>query len=261
MVDVTPNTPPHLRRGLVWSGVAMVMATLTASASAATTSFCIDKGNPFFTIDHAVATAVAHAEHTSAHFTVIDTRVGADALNAQKGIFFAKLATRCDLVMGFPVETGYPTVPAGVMATNPYAATGFVLAAPGSTAPSFASLAPHTKVGITYLTVPSTYFDHGHGATLEAHEYSTPGSLYRALEAKDVAVALMWQPWLVNHLAHTHARVAQHALSLPHAQWQIVALYSAAHAAAGKSFDHALQHLVAHRQLASLVAPYLVPTK
>lgn len=229
---------------------------MPAVASAASPDFCIDKGNPFFEIDRAVATAVAKADHTMPKFTVIDTRVGADSLNAQKSAFFAKLAAKCDLVMGFPVETGYPTVPKGVKATTPYAATGFVLAATGSVAPSFASLAPHTTVGVTYLTVPSTYFDHGHGASLESHQYSSPDSLYRALEQRKVAVALMWQPWLVRELATSHAQVAQHTLRLPHAQWSVVALYRASRAAEAARFDKAIHHLAATGRLASLIAPY-----
>lgn len=258
MVD-RDGSRPRKRSGLFRIGVTLIGAALPATAAGASPSFCIDKGNPFFAIDRAVATAVAHADHTTPRFTVIDTRVGADSLNAQTSAFFARLASKCDLVMGFPVETGYPTVPEGVKATTPYAATGFVLAAPGRVAPSFASLAPHTTVGVTYLTVPSTYFDHGHGATLASHQYSSPAALYHALEAKQVAVALMWQPWLVRELAQSHAAIAQHQLHLPHARWRVVALYRPDHAAEAVRFDAAIHRMTTNGRLASLIAPYQLP--
>ncbi|MDD2876833.1 MAG: transporter substrate-binding domain-containing protein [Acidiphilium sp.] len=240
--------------------VPAAVAALSASALAAAPTFCVDKGNPFLPIDREVAQAVARADHTTAHFVEIDTRDGTDALNAHKPDFFTKLASRCDLVMGFPVETRYPNLPKGVDATVPYAATGFVLAAPGTTAPGFGQLPDHSKIGVAYLTVPTTWFAAGHGTALTQHQYSTPAELYQALEAHQVAAALIWQPWLQDHLAQTHAAVAEHRVDLPHANWSMVALYRPAAAQEAARFNRAIHQLAVSHKLATLIAPYRLPS-
>jgi ABC-type amino acid transport substrate-binding protein len=243
------------------AGVALLaaLALRPAGASAAVPGFCLDRGDPLMGIDRAVAMAVARLNHHTARFVVIDTRGGTDALNAHKPDFFTRLAKRCDLVMGFPFQPADPAIPKGLKTTTPYAATGFMLVTRGTAAPSFDALAAHTTVGVAYLTVPTTWFASGPGKALTQHQYSTSAAVYDALLTHRVAAALIWQPWLEAHLARTPARIAQHVVDLPYANWSIVALYDPGRAAQAAQFDRAIHQLRASGELATLIAPYRLP--
>lgn len=246
--------------GVIGAALLAGLALSPAAASAAAPSFCIDRGNPFMNIDRAVATAAARQiDHGPARFVVIDTRDGTDALNAHKPDFFTRLASRCDLVMGFPLQPSDPAVPRDLKTSVPYATTGFVLATTGHTAPPFDHLAAHTVVGVAYLTVPTTWFAAGYGKVLTQHQYSTSAAVYDALLTHRVGAALIWQPWLETHLARTPARIAQHVVDLPDANWSIVALYGPGATAEAKRFDQAIHHLAATHRLATLIAPYRLP--
>lgn len=266
-LSLRPRLRPGLR-ALLAGGVAALLAAGPVAAHAATADaarltsaprFCLDHANPAYATDRAVAVAASRIDHLTPRFVVIDTSDSHDAMAARKPEFFAHLAARCDLVMGFPVDAAAPTLPAGVTASAPYARTGFVLAARGDTAPEFAALPPHARVGTSYLTVPTTWFTDGHGATLDEHEYSTPADLYHALASGAVDAALIWQPWLVRHLAAHPADIAQRTVSMPNAAWSLVALYRPDHRAAAARFEHEIDVLARSGRLAHLIAPFRLP--
>ena len=258
-------SPRPLRRpGLLRTALAAVLLAACGIASARAAggpTVCIDRANPMQHVDRALTAAIGRLDGQTPRIVSIDTRDGSDALDAKQASFFSNLARhRCDLVMGFPVETGYPSLPPGVAATHPYVKTGFVIA--GETPPpAFARLAPGTKVGVVYLTVPTTYFGAGPGARLAEHQYSTPARVLAALKRHEIAYALLWQPLLEQALARDGMHLHQRPLAQPHANWSIVALYAptASGRAAARSFDAALAHLAKHGTLARLVAPYHTP--
>ena len=245
-----------MTRTLRRSGAAFI-ALLPACAAQASgaMNFCVDQGNPLYHIDRIVADAVAHHAGATVKFTVFDSSSKADEMKAQQPKFFVGLAARCDFIMGFPVEAGYPTLPKGLRSSVPYAVTGYVLAARGVTAPHFSSLAANTKVGTSYLSVPSTWFE---DSKLAEHVYSTPARLYAALADKRVDAALIWQPWLVRELAAKPAAIASQPLKQPHAVWNVVALYKPDHADA-KQFDAGIAALNKSGRLAKMIRPYAVP--
>ncbi len=254
---------PLLRPGLLRTALAALLLAAGGIAPALASSdpsVCIDRANPLQSVDRALIAAIGRIEGSAPRIVSIDTRDGSDALNAKKPRFFAGLVRRCDLVMGFPVETLHPVLPQGVAATRPYLRTGFVIA--GETAPpAFARLAPGTQVGVVYLTVPTTYFSTGPGALLVQHQYSTPASVLAALGRQEVAYALLWQPLLEQALARHHMTIHQRALRQPHANWSVVALHAPTQAgrAAARHFDAALARLAKAGTLARLVAPYHTP--
>ncbi len=256
--------PRPLRRpGLLRAALAGIVlaACGIASARAAGPTVCIDRANPMQRVDRALTAAIGRLEGVAPHIVSIDTRDGTDALNAKKPRFFSMLARqRCDLVMGFPVETGDPALPPGVAATHPYVKTGFVIAGEAPP-PAFSRLAPGTQVGVVYLTVPTTYFGAGPGARLAEHQYSTPAHVLAALKRHEIAYALLWQPLLEQALAQDHMTIHQRPLAQPHANWSVVALYAptASGRAAARRFDAALAHLAKDGTLARLVAPYHTP--
>lgn len=260
------HTRPLRRPG--FPGLAALALCLLASGGVAIAhaasgglSVCIDRANPFQRIDRTLAEAVGRLTGTTPRFVDIDTRDGTDALNAKHPRFFARLTeTRCDLVMGFPVETGAPFLPPGVMATHPYAKTGFVIAG-FKAPPSFGELPAGSKIGVVYLTVPTTYFGAGHGASLAEHEYSTPAHVLAALGRHEVDYALLWQPLLEQALSAHPAPIRQRPLEQPHAAWSIVALYAPTPAGrrGARRFDKAIRDLVRTGTLATLIAPYHTP--
>ena len=81
---------------------------------------------------------------------------------AQNGLspkeFRKLLAGRCDLVMGFPVDAHGGSVPDGLLASAPYAATGFVLVTRDRAVARIDALPEHSTVGVTYMTAPNLYF-------------------------------------------------------------------------------------------------------
>ncbi len=250
--------PGHLRTAL--AGLLLAAAGIAPALASSGPSVCIDRANPLHGVDRALAAAIGRIEGATPRIVSIDTRDGSDALNAKKPRFFAGLVKRCDLVMGFPVETGHPVLPPGVAATRPYLRTGFVIA--GATPPpAFSSLKPGTQVGVVYLTVPTTYFSAGPGARLAAHQYSTPASVLAALGRHEVAYALLWQPLLEQALAKNHMPLHQRALRQPHANWSVVALHAPTPAgrAVAHRFDAALARLAKAGTLARLIAPYHTP--
>lgn len=259
------NSRPLWRPGLigrfVLAGLMLALGgTVSAHADVKAPSVCLDRANPFHKIDHALAEAVGRLEGHAPRFVTIDTRDGSDALNAKRPSFFSNLTKRCDLVMGFPVESGYPTLPPGVKATRSYAKTGFVIAG-FDAPPPFAKLAPHTLVGVVYLTVPTTYFGTGTGARLDEHEYSAPDDLMTALERHQITYALVWQPSLERALARHPSAIRERQLDTPHAHWSIVALYAPTQDGrrAARKFDAAIGDLARTGRLATLVAPYSSP--
>jgi ABC-type amino acid transport substrate-binding protein len=162
--------------------------------------------------------------------------------------------------MGFPVEAHFLNLPDGMGATRPYADTGFVTASTGAAIPSFGRMVESQKVGVVFLTVASTYFT---AQTMAAeHVYYTNDDLYGALLSGEINSALIWQPWLEKELAAHPRRLAVAKLDMPHADWNIVALYPQAGGAGGavNEFNAGLSALAANGRLGEIVAPYKIPT-
>lgn len=259
------RSPRPLRRpGLIAHVLAVACLVLggvaTTQAAAPGISVCIDRANPFRDIDRTLIDAIGRLHSPQPRIVSIDTRDGSAGLNARRPNFFVDLTKRCNLVMGFPVESGHPFLPKGLKATAPYARTGFVIAG-YKRPPAFKDLAPLTRVGTVYLTVPTTYFGKPPGAGLQEHEYSTPASLLAALERHEISYALMWQPWLDHALATHPAPILQRRLDTPHADWSIVALYApnAAGRRAARRFNKGIVRLAQDRRLARIVNPYQTP--
>ena len=252
---------PRKRPGFRAPAALLVAAGLIcagAPARAEGIRFCVDQANPMF----AVAQAAAAVRNDTAILVVRDS--SKDDKDEDSGRdqqrFFAKLSKSCDLIMGFPVEANDQNVPDGMGASRPYASTGFVTVSTAAEIPSFARMVSSEKVGVVFLTVASTYFT---AQTMSAeHVYYTNHDLYGALLSGEINSALIWQPWLVNELAAHPRKLNVAKLDMPHAGWNIVALYphAAAHGGAVKRFNQALTTLAASGRLSEIVTPYKIPT-
>jgi ABC-type amino acid transport substrate-binding protein len=245
---------PSMAFGLV----ALCAASLPAKADI---RFCVDKANSMFGIDQAVANAAAAASGQKAVFYVHDSSQDDpddDSAYKEKK-YFTKLESKCDLIMGFPVEAKIQNLPDGMAASLPYARTGFV--AVTTTAPNvaFTSMVARQKIGVLLLSVASTYFTE---QTMRAeHIYDTNDDLFAALNNHEVDVALIWQPWLVQELALTKQEVNSVPLQMPHAVWNMVALYpqSGQSSQAVKDFNAGVAAMAANGKLSQAVAPFDVP--
>jgi hypothetical protein len=246
---------------MVTAGVLLSLA-MAAPGRAATLRFCLDRANPMFSIDQTLARAVAAQQNRTAQFIVEDSsKADQDQESgAEQARYFANNAGKCDLFMGIPVEAKQPLLPPGMTATAPYAQTGFVVVSQ-SVPPVFPGVARDGKVGVVLLTVPSTYFSEASVAA--EHVYDTNEQLYAALLRGEVTRALIWQPWLQQELSLRPRRLRIKALTLPHANWQMVALYPTAdrQRPAVQAFNRGLTALAAGGKLKLIVFPYHVPVR
>ena len=171
----------------------------------------------------------------------------------------AKLATNCDLVMGYPIEVDGARLPVGFAASAPYVGTGFVMVTAGAPIATFGTMVASHKIGTTFLSVPSTYFTE---RTMTAeHVYYSNEDTLKALFDGEVDAAMLWQPWLVSALAsHPHA-LKTAPLALPDARWDIVALYlpDANRTPKAREFDAGLGTLARSGKLTDLIQPFSVP--
>jgi polar amino acid transport system substrate-binding protein len=269
-----PHAWPGCRTGLCAAVFACAALATPALAQTAghppAITFCVDQANPMVAIDEAVANAVAANQHVAASFVVrnsADDDEDQDS-GAKQRKFFAQLVKSCDLVMDFPVEPGQPTALADMDATRPYARTGFVTIGPREQSSSFAAMPGSASlsdmlhrgdIGVVFLTVASTYFD---AATMShEHIYESNAALYDALGRGEVQSAIIWQPWLLQRLATDPGAVTASPLRMPHATWNIVAIYPQDHPnmAAVHSFNAGLAALSRDGGLARAVAPYKLP--
>jgi hypothetical protein len=260
------QTRPLLRPGVAALLAGLAGAVCAGSLAQAETAFsgtirfCIDKANPVFNLDEAVGTAVAAAEHLTPEFIVRDS-TDEDHDNdsgAKQEKFLNKLAASCDLIMGFPTETEVQHLPQGMAATRPYIRTGFVTVTNGAPAGNFKNLANHYKVGVVFLTVTETYFTEAN--VTHEHIYDSNDELLNALNTKEIDAALMWRPWLDRELASHPRQLTQAPLHMPHAAWNIVALYPAgARDEAARKFNAGIERLKTSGKLAQIVSPEAVP--
>jgi ABC-type amino acid transport substrate-binding protein len=254
-----------MRPGVIAAALLAVVGLGCAGkpAHAAPLRMCLDKANPIFTVDQAVANAVAKNQNVAADLIVMDSVKDGDGRLSGKGLdkYLQTLAARCDVIMGFPVEAGHATLPTNMAATLPYVRTGFVAATIGAPAPSFSTMVAKQKtMGVVMLTVPSTYFTAQN--MTDEHVYYSNAELLTALDDGEINAALIWQPWLVQQLAgHPQSLRVSH-LAMAHAVWNIVGLYPEAdkNSAAVRMFNHGVASLAASGGLAKIIKPYNAPT-
>jgi hypothetical protein len=245
----------------VLAAAIFVLALLAAPAARAkTVSFCVDQANPLFHVDEAVAAAAAASQGAAARLVVRDSSKADtdDDSGNEQAKFFVKLAKTCDLIMGFPVEAGFPNLPDGMAASLPYVRTGFIAASTGRVAASFAEMAATGKVGVEFLTPASTYFTEQNVAAERV--YYTNDDLYGALLNGQVNDVLIWQPWLVRQLAEHKQDVKTAFLAMPHTQWNIEALYQQGDSPAAVAlFNAGVRKLARDGKLETLISPYQTP--
>jgi polar amino acid transport system substrate-binding protein len=193
------------------------------AVQAAELSVCIDNSSASAARDQTLAETVAKHENATLNvhrFTSDDDDEGYSAKD-----FRALLASHCDLILGYPVDTTDGAPPPGLMVTAPYDQTGFSLVtADPLPSDALAGLPDGTEVAVTYGTVPNLYFVTHHNIQSDIH--LSEADTLKALVSGKVKAAMLWQPTIAQYLsAHAGAPFSVHALQEPHARWNIVALY------------------------------------
>ena len=236
--------------------VGLLAASVASNlARAGTLSVCVDTSNPGHPMDLRVARAVAHqlGEHLHVHY--FDGSGGDEGFSLKH--FRGMLDHDCSLVMGFPVEIhpGAGTPP-GTRATAPYARTGYVLVTlRRHGASTLSALARGTQVAVTYQTTPNLYF--AAHPNLQADVYLSDRRSVQALRSGKVQAAMLWRPTVVHELAADRARFAEHPLHEPHANFNLVALYT--DRATARRFNGVLASLRRHCRLTKLLEPDAEP--
>jgi polar amino acid transport system substrate-binding protein len=204
-------------------------------ARADTLSVCIDSASATADRDQKIAEAVAKREGATLAVQHFDGANGDDGVTDKQ--FKKLLSTKCQLVMGYPVDASDTTSPPDILETKSYDETGFVLVVPkGSPARSLADLPAGTQVAVTFETAPNLYFLQHKNVTPDVHETDT--ETLKALVDGHVKAAMVWQPTVQTYLESIpSANLAVYPLTEPHARWNVVALYTAQSAAAAKRFE------------------------
>lgn len=248
--------PARLSRRALACAVA-VGALVAARPAGATVSVCIDSSNPAHAMDRRVVEAVAHQQGTDAAIYTFDGSGAGDDDGFDVKTFSTLAASRCALVLGFPVDATHGAVPEGVRATAPYARMGFVLVTPRShNAETLAALPHGTDVAVTYLTAPNLYFVKH--PNVQADIYPTDAQTIASVVHHADRAAMVWRASAVAYLpGGEKARdYCMHALNEPHADWDVVALYGPRGAAAAAEFQKSVEALRRSGQLAALLRPY-----
>ncbi len=197
---------------------------------------CIDSSSPTAARDQAVADRVARQAGLTLAVTPFNGGSGDDdGVSAKE--FRAMLTSACELVMGYPVDTAGPALPPGLLATKPYAQTGFVLVtAPGETARSLSDLPNGTEIAVTYETAPNLYFAR-HGNVL-ADVHMSDAETMQTIASGKVKAAMLWRPTVDEYEAHPGAvNLGVFPLDEPHARYDVVALYLPRSARQAESFN------------------------
>lgn len=226
---------------------------LHRGAEAAELKVCIDKSSPSAQMDLGVARAIGHLRGEAAKVSWFDGQGDDDdGLSARK---LRKLASGCELVLGFPVDAQSPALPDGVSATQPYARTGFVLVTRKRAPASLDQLPKDSVVAVTYMTAPNLYF--ASYPTLSPQVFISDAESLRAVSRGKVAGAMLWRPYVARHLGDKAAGgLKVSALAEPHADWNLVALYVDGSQAAARQFEQDIEQLRLSGQLQRLLQPY-----
>ena len=207
-----------------------------ANAAAANLRVCVDTSSPTAAHDREVAASVARQAGMSLSVTPFDSSDEDDGFPAKE---FRKLLTHsCDLVMGYPVDATGPDLPEGLLATKPYAQTGFVLVtAPGQKAHSLSELPAGSEVAVTFEAPPNLYIvDH---PNLSADTQRTDADTLAAVLSGHDPAGMVWQPTVDTYFA-SHPGAAKpgiYPLTEPHARFNVVALYLPAQAQQAATFN------------------------
>ncbi len=234
--DLFARGASHPARGL--AGLAFAGAVVlsgNAPARAADLRVCLDKSSATMARDKAVAERVAAQAGLTLVVAPFDGSGDDDGFPLKR--FKQLLGSQCDLVMGYPIDTSGGEAPAGLLATKPYAQTGFVLVdAPGTVAHSLAELPKGTEVAITGQTAPALYFEDNSNVSADIH--NTDADTMQAIAKGQVKAAMIWQPTVEQYERQPDAvKLATYPLSEPHARYDVVALYLPAAAPQAKMFN------------------------
>jgi len=216
------------------------MAPMRPAGAADAIRFCVDTSSPSAAADRTTATAAAKAAGTTAQIVPFNGHSGDDEGFSLKA--FRRLAgTRCDLVMGFPVEPGSEAIPPGMRHTRAYRTTGYVLVSAGGS--TLEQLPPSTRVAVAFNT-PANLLVAGQ-PRLRAVVYDSDSAGLDALNDGKVGAVAAWKPSFVEYRhGHTAARDWQaRAIDQPHARWEITALFLPEAAEAAKRFEQGLEKL------------------
>lgn len=226
------------------------------AAATAPVSFCVDSSSPLAQMDAAVAKAVASEVGSRAQVVYFSSSVGDEDEGFALEEFRTMAQTRCDLIMGFPLDSANQQVPAGLPHTRSYLDTGFVLVMQ-QTPRGLDQLPKGAHVAVTYNTPPQLLFVD----RPEIHPivYDSDAAGLEALVARAVNAAVIWQPSLANYQA-VHAEALNYqALNAPYTRWVITALYAPQAEVAAKTFDAALTRLEASGKLEQITHDYALP--
>ncbi|WP_435101461.1 substrate-binding periplasmic protein [Arhodomonas sp. AD133] len=230
--------------------------------------FCIDKRNPTWSTQKAIAEEIALSLGRPTEFYV--THKASEASGYQvastRKEFLVHLATHCDAYMGLPGSTtaafDYPA-DEEMLASRPYYRTSFVLVSRDpdvsslTNLPSDALLALQGR-GVPYLLLMTTRPD-----SVQVKRFQSTEAIVSALLAGEVDHGVVYAPQLYAQVEDPAAEgLHVHPVtSLPNMDWYVFVGLRSDRPTLRQKFDDAIVRLLENGRLARILADHSLPTE
>lgn len=230
--------------------------------------FCIDKRDPTWSTQKAIAEEIALSLGRPAEFYVTHKASAADGYQAvsTRKEFLVHLATHCDAYMGLPGSTtaafDYPA-DEEMLASRPYYRTSFVLVSRDPGVSRLTDLSGDARLalqgrGVPYLLLMTTRPD-----SVQVKRFQSTEAIVSAFLGGEVDHALVYAPQLYAQVEdpaaegfHVHP-----VTSLPNMEWYVFAGLRSDRPTLRQKFDEAIVRLLENGRIGRILADHGLPTE
>lgn len=213
--------------------------------------FCIDKRDPTWRVQQAIADEIALSVGRPANFVVTreeEERSGYQMVATRKE-FLVRLATQCDAFMGLPGSTtaafDYPA-DEEMLASQPFFRTGFQFVSSESSVEGLTDLSADDVLalqgrGVPYLLLMTTRPD-----SVTVKRYQSSDAIASALKEGEVDHAIVYAPPLYAEIPDLESEglSAHPVTSLPNMEWYVFAGLRSDRPTLRQKFDQAISRMI-----------------
>ncbi|AUB78634.1 hypothetical protein BBH56_05675 [Spiribacter roseus] len=213
--------------------------------------FCIDKRDPTWRAQQAIADEIALSVGRPANFVVTreeEERSGYQMVATRKE-FLVRLATQCDAFMGLPGSTtaafDYPA-DEEMLASQPFFRTGFQFVSSESSVEGLTDLSADDVLalqgrGVPYMLLMTTRPD-----SVTVKRYQSSDAIASALKQGEVDHAIVYAPPLYAEITDLESEglSAHPVTSLPNMEWYVFAGLRSDRPTLRQKFDQAISRMI-----------------
>ncbi|KAF0284192.1 hypothetical protein BA898_07510 [Spiribacter roseus] len=213
--------------------------------------FCIDKRDPTWRAQQAIADEIALSVGRPANFVVTreeEERSGYQMVATRKE-FLVRLATQCDAFMGLPGSTtaafDYPA-DEEMLASQPFFRTGFQFVSSESSVEGLTDLSADDVLalqgrGVPYMLLMTTRPD-----SVTVKRYQSSDAIASALKQGEVDHAIVYAPPLYAEIPDLESEglSAHPVTSLPNMEWYVFAGLRSDRPTLRQKFDQAISRMI-----------------